>query len=78
MSSFSFLPGLKYGTRFGGTITFTPLRFGLRAIRAPLCRSRKLPKPLSSIFSPDLSEAMMPSKTESTMTSACFLVTSVA
>src|ERR1019366_2541939 len=51
MSSFNLLPGLKYGTRFGGTMTFTPLRFGLRAMRAPLWRSRKLPKPLSSIFS---------------------------
>src|ERR1035437_1096876 len=78
MSSFSLLPGLKYGTRFGGTMTFTPLRLGLRAIRAPLCRNRKLPNPLSSIFSPDRSEAMIPSNTESTMISACFFVRLVA
>ena len=30
INSFSSFPALKYGTRLGGTITFTPLFFGLR------------------------------------------------
>ena len=60
ISSFSFLPGLKYGTRFGGTWTFTPRRFGLRAMRAPRWRSLKLPNPRSSILLPARSEEMIP------------------
>ena len=49
MSSFSSLPGLKYGTRFAGILTGSPV-FGFRP-RAPRSRTRKLPKPRSSIFS---------------------------
>src|SRR5262245_17195470 len=51
ISSFSSLPGLKYGTFFGGTSTLSPV-LGLRPLRGSRLRSRKLPKPRSSIFSP--------------------------
>ena len=44
MRSFSSLPGLKYGTCFGGTSTRSPV-FGLRPLRGSRRRSRKLPKP---------------------------------
>src|SRR6185295_14673216 len=75
-SSRSSLPGLKYGIRFGGTSTLSPV-FGLRPVRAPRWRMRKLPNPRSSIFSPDLSDRTMLSKTSLTMISACFLVSCV-
>ena len=51
ISSFSSLPGLKYGTFFGGTSTLSPV-FGLRPLRGSRLRRRKLPNPRSSIFSP--------------------------
>src|SRR5204862_4217126 len=44
MSSFSSLPGLKYGIFLAGTATLTPV-FGLRPMRAPRSRRRKEPKP---------------------------------
>src|SRR5262245_23180877 len=75
MSSFSSLPGLKYGTFFGGTSTLSPV-FGLRPLRGSRFRSRKLPNPRSSIFSPRCSASMMLLNTVSTMTSECFLVRS--
>src|SRR5262249_19669158 len=75
MSSFSSLPGLKYGTFFGGTSTLSPV-FGLRPLRGSRRRSRKLPNPRSSIFSPRWSASMMLLKTVSTMTSECFFVRS--
>src|SRR5687768_5792320 len=75
MSSLSSLPGLKYGTRLGGTSTLSPV-FGLRPLRGSRLRRRKLPKPRSSIFSPRLRASMMLSKTVSTMTSECFFVRS--
>ena len=53
ISSFSSLPGLKYGIFFAGTSTLSPV-FGLRPMRAPRLRSRKEPNPRSSIFSPSL------------------------
>src|SRR5260221_4148313 len=73
ISSFSSLPGLKYGTFFGGTSTLSPV-FGLRPLRGSRRRSRKLPNPRSSIFSPRCSASMMLLKTVSTMTSECFFV----
>src|SRR6476620_4281662 len=73
--SFSSLPGLKYGTFFGGTSTLSPV-FGLRPLRGSRFRSRKLPNPRSSIFSPRWSASMMLLNTVSTMTSECFLVRS--
>src|SRR5262249_423801 len=60
-----------------GTATLTPV-FGFRPMRAPRSRSRKEPKPRSSIFCPSLSDFTIASKTVSTIVSACFLVTSVA
>src|ERR687883_323332 len=75
ISSFSSLPGLKYGTFFGGTSTLSPV-FGLRPLRGSRLRRRKLPKPRSSIFSPRCSASMMLLNTVSTMTSECFLVRS--
>src|SRR6476659_5520204 len=75
MSSFSSLPGLKYGTFFGGTSTLSPV-FGLRPLRGSRLRSRKLPNPRSSIFSPRCSASMMLLKTVSTITSECFFVRS--
>src|ERR1043165_9671986 len=75
MSSFSSFPGLKYGTFFGGTSTLSPV-LGLRPLRGSRFRSRKLPKPRSSIFSPRCSASMMVLKTVSTMTSECFFVRS--
>jgi integration host factor subunit beta len=75
MSSFSSLPGLKYGTFFGGTSTLSPV-FGLRPLRGSRFRRRKLPNPRSSIFSPRCRASMMLLKTVSTMTSECFLVRS--
>src|SRR6185369_3513058 len=75
MSSFSSFPGLKYGTFFGGTSTLSPV-FGLRPLRGSRLRSRKLPKPRNSIFSPRCSASMMLRNTVSTMTSECFLVRS--
>src|SRR4051794_40199156 len=75
MRSFSSLPGLKYGTFFGGTSTLSPV-FGLRPLRGSRLRRRKLPKPRSSIFSPRCSASMMLLNTVSTMTSECFLVRS--
>src|SRR3954466_3485305 len=51
ISSFSSLPGLKYGTFFGGTSTLSPV-FGFRPLRGSRFRRRKLPNPRSSIFSP--------------------------
>src|SRR5215203_1182355 len=51
MRSLSSLPGLKYGTFFGGTSTLSPV-FGLRPLRGSRRRRRKLPNPRSSIFSP--------------------------
>src|ERR1051326_3832445 len=75
MSSFSSLPGLKYGTFFGGTSTLSPV-LGLRPLRGSRFRSRKLPNPRSSIFSPRCSASMMLLNTVSTMTSECFLVRS--
>src|SRR6202171_3062566 len=77
MSSFSSLPGLKYGIFLAGTETLTPV-FGLRPMRAPLSRSRNDPNPRSSIFCPSFKDRTMASKTVSTIASACFLVTSVA
>src|SRR5688572_24277886 len=73
--SFSSLPGLKYGTFFGGTSTLSPV-FGLRPLRGSRLRSRKLPNPRSSIFSPRCSASMMLLKTVSTITSECFFVRS--
>src|SRR4051812_13003343 len=73
--SFSSLPGLKYGTFFGGTSTLSPV-FGLRPLRGSRLRRRKLPNPRSSIFSPRCSASMMLLNTVSTMTSECFLVRS--
>ena len=75
ISSLSSLPGLKYGTFFGGTSTLSPV-FGLRPLRGSRLRSRKLPNPRSSIFSPRCSASMMLRNTVSTMTSECFLVRS--
>src|SRR5262245_37325231 len=75
MSSFSSLPGLKYGTFFGGTSTLSPV-FGLRPLRGSRRRRRKLPNPRSSIFSPRCSASMMLLNTVSTITSECFLVRS--
>src|SRR5687768_1956130 len=75
ISSFSSLPGLKYGTFFGGTSTLSPV-FGLRPLRGSRRRSRKLPNPRSSIFSPRYSASMMLLNTVSTMTSECFFVRS--
>src|SRR5688500_10753703 len=75
MRSFSSLPGLKYGTFFGGTSTLSPV-FGLRPFRGSRFRRRKLPNPRSSIFSPRCSASMMLLKTVSTMTSECFFVRS--
>src|SRR5687768_7521518 len=75
ISSFSSVPGLKYGTFFGGTSTLSPV-FGLRPLRGSRLRRRKLPNPRSSIFSPRCSASMMLLKTVSTMTSECFLVRS--
>ena len=72
ISSFSSLPGLKYGTFFGGTSTLSPV-LGFRPLRGSR-RRRKLPNPRSSIFSPRWSAVMMLRKTVSTMTSECFLV----
>src|SRR4051794_40442781 len=73
--SFSSLPGLKYGTFFGGTSTLSPV-FGLRPLRGSRLRRRKLPNPRSSIFSPRCSASMMLRNTVSTITSECFLVRS--
>src|SRR5580765_8528561 len=73
--SFSSLPGLKYGTFLGGTSTLSPV-FGLRPLRGSRLRSRKLPKPRNSIFSPRWSAVMMLRNTVSTITSECFLVRS--
>src|SRR6516164_1943708 len=75
ISSFSSLPGLKYGTFFGGTSTLSPV-FGLRPLRGSRLRRRKLPNPRSSIFSPRCSASMMLLNTVSTMTSECFFVRS--
>src|SRR5207344_1405262 len=75
ISSLSSLPGLKYGTFLGGTSTLSPV-FGLRPLRGSRFRSRKLPNPRSSIFSPRWSASMMLLKTVSTMTSECFFVRS--
>src|SRR5689334_21358665 len=75
ISSFSSLPGLKYGTFFGGTSTLSPV-FGLRPFRGSRLRRRKLPKPRSSIFSPRCKASMMLLNTVSTMTSECFFVRS--
>src|SRR4051812_47660086 len=75
ISSFSSLPGLKYGTFFGGTSTLSPV-FGLRPLRGSRFRSRKLPNPRSSIFSPRCSASMMLRNTVSTITSECFFVRS--
>src|SRR5262245_21498118 len=75
MSSLSSLPGLKYGTFLGGPSTLSPV-FGLRPFRGSRWRSRKLPKPRSSIFSPRCNASMMLLKTVSTMTSECFFVRS--
>src|SRR5436190_9611269 len=75
MRSSSSLPGLKYGTFFGGTSTLSPV-FRLRPLRGSRLRRRKLPKPRSSIFSPRCSASMMLLKTVSTMTSECFFVRS--
>src|SRR6187399_1768227 len=75
MSSLSSLPGLKYGTFFGGTSTLSPV-FGFRPLRGSRLRRRKLPNPRSSIFSPRCSASMMLLKTVSTMTSECFFVRS--
>src|SRR5882672_7424015 len=75
ISSLSSFPGLKYGTFFGGTSTLSPV-FGLRPLRGSRFRSRKLPNPRSSIFSPRCSASMMLLNTVSTMTSECFLVRS--
>src|SRR5437764_14980442 len=73
MSSLSSLPGLKYGIFFEGTSTFSPV-FGFRPVRDFRLRSRKLPKPRSSIFCPLRSDSTMESKTMLTIVSACFLV----
>src|SRR5262245_56839743 len=75
ISSFSTLPGLKYGTFFGGTSTLSPV-FGLRPLRGSRLRRRKLPNPRSSIFSPRCSASMMLLNTVSTITSECFFVRS--
>src|SRR4051795_4604531 len=75
ISSLSSLPGLKYGTFFGGTSTLSPV-FGLRPFRGSRLRRRKLPNPRSSIFSPRCSASMMLRKTVSTITSECFFVRS--
>src|SRR5204862_7886713 len=75
ISSLSSFPGLKYGTFFGGTSTLSPV-FGLRPLRGSRLRSRKLPNPRSSIFSPRCSASMMLRNTVSTMTSECFFVRS--
>src|SRR5581483_7005286 len=75
ISSFNSLPGLKYGTFFGGTSTLSPV-FGLRPFRGSRFRSRKLPNPRSSIFSPRWSASMMLLNTVSTITSECFFVRS--
>src|SRR4051812_21023521 len=75
ISSLSSLPGLKYGTFFGGTSTLSPV-LGLRPLRGSRLRRRKLPKPRSSIFSPRWSASMMLLNTVSTMTSECFFVRS--
>src|SRR3954468_12468789 len=75
ISSFSSLPGLKYGTFFGGTSTLSPV-LGLRPLRGSRRRNRKLPNPRSSIFSPRCNASMMLLKTVSTMTSECFFVRS--
>src|SRR3954451_23917858 len=75
ISSLSSLPGLKYGTFFGGTSTLSPV-FGLRPFRGSRLRRRKLPNPRSSIFSPRCSASTMLLKTVSTMTSESFLVRS--
>src|SRR3954466_9747246 len=75
ISSFSSLPGLKYGTFFGGTSTLSPV-LGLRPLRGSRRRKRKLPNPRSSIFSPRCNASMMLLKTVSTMTSECFFVKS--
>src|SRR4051812_23337385 len=75
ISSLSSLPGLKYGTFFGGTSTLSPV-LGLRPLRGSRLRRRKLPNPRSSIFSPRWSASMMLLKTVSTMTSECFFVRS--
>src|SRR6185369_2748816 len=52
--------------------------FGLRPRRELRSRTRKLPKPRSSIFSPLLREAVMLSKIISTRASASFLVMSAS
>src|SRR5262245_29259183 len=75
MSSRSSLPGLKWGMLFAGTTTPTPV-LGLRPAREPRRRSRKLPKPRSSILSPFCSASMIDVKTASTITSECFRVRS--
>src|SRR6476660_1503503 len=75
--SFSSLPGLKYGTFFGGTSTLSPV-FGFRPLRGSRRRRRKLPNPRSSIFSPRCSASTMLLNTVSTMTSECFFVRSEA
>src|SRR5439155_8547922 len=75
ISSLSSFPGLKYGTFFGGTSTLSPVS-GLRPLRGSRLRSRKLPNPRSSIFSPLCSASMTLRNTVSTITSECFLVRS--
>src|SRR6185503_1745331 len=75
ISSFSSLPGLKYGTRLGGTSTLSPV-LGLRPLRGSRWRRRKLPNPRSSILSPRCSASTIVWKTVSTMTSECFFVRS--
>src|SRR5258706_5881801 len=75
ISSFSSLPGLKYGTFLGGTSTLSPV-FGFRPLRGSRLRRRKLPNPRSSIFSPRCSASMMLLNPVPTMTSECFFVRS--
>ena len=56
ISSRSSFPGLKCGTRLAGTTTPAPV-LGLRPVRLSRRRTRKLPKPRSSILSPCLQGA---------------------
>src|SRR6185295_3724666 len=75
ISSRSSFPALKWGTFLAGTSTPAPV-LGLRPVRLSRRRTRKLPKPRSSIFSPLCRASMIEVKTASTMTSECFRVRS--
>src|ERR1019366_10049397 len=70
---FNSAPGVNFATRRAAILMVAPV-CGLRPLRAFLCDTEKVPKPMSATLSPFLSAAVMLSTDVSTAIAACALL----